>query len=305
MRETVVESREPAFTWIDVTDPSPAELAALAREHQLHPVTLKDCLDPEHLPKFEKLGPLTFAIVRAFDESAPADADNVREMTRKVALFVGAGLLITVHRKPQAYLEGVKERVTHTLAGQDRPAAAVTAALIEAVLQTFRRPLEAAETAADTFEEKLFEHEDVTGVIRQVYTMKRRVTVMRWMMRHTRDVIPRLGADVGELGPVYQDLRETADQLYFTASELIEDVNHLLDLQLSMAAHKTNEVMTVLTIFSVFFLPLTFIVGIYGMNFQHIPEIHAWGKWGYPFSWALMIGASAAIALWFRRKGWL
>ena len=81
------------------------------------------------------------------------------------------------------------------------------------------------------------------------------------------------------------------------------DVTNLLNMQLALAAHRTNEVVQVLTIFSAFFLPLTFIVGIYGMNFEHMPEITH--PLGYPVVWIVMIAVSAAIWSWFRRRGWM
>jgi magnesium transporter len=88
--------------------------------------------------------------------------------------------------------------------------------------------------------------------------------------------------------------------LYGTANE---DCSHLMNIYLSLASHKTNEVMRVLTIFSAFFLPLTFIVGIYGMNFEFMPEIHK--RLAYPIVWVGMLTIVALIYLWFRRKRWL
>jgi magnesium transporter len=304
MRETVVQTSEPPFAWIDVTDPDPAELTAIAREFNLHPVAVKECLDPAHLPKFEKQGPLAFIILRAFDAEAGPDADNVREATRKVALFVGRDVLLTIHRKSQPYVDAVKARASAVIAGSDRPAHALTAALMDAVLQTFRAPMEAAERAVEDFEESLFDQEDISKVVRQVYLTKRRISITKWTMRHTSDVIEAFAVGTGS-GPVVQHLKELADQLFFIADELLEDVHQLLNLQLSMAAHRTNQSMSVLTVFSAFFLPLTFIVGVYGMNFEFMPEIHVFGRWGYPFAWGLMLLASATIAIWFRRKGWL
>jgi magnesium transporter len=76
-----------------------------------------------------------------------------------------------------------------------------------------------------------------------------------------------------------------------------------VQLAISVASQRTNEVIRVLTIFSVFFMPLTFIVGIYGMNFRTMPEIE-W-VWGYPFAWGIMISVTLAIGLWFKRRGWL
>jgi magnesium transporter len=103
--------------------------------------------------------------------------------------------------------------------------------------------------------------------------------------------------------PLYQDLRENAESMHFYADELVEDVNNLLSIQLALASHRTNEVVRVLTVFSVFFLPLTFIVGVYGMNFHYMPELRE--RWGYP---AVLVGmglVTLVIYLWFRRRGWL
>ena len=90
-----------------------------------------------------------------------------------------------------------------------------------------------------------------------------------------------------------QDLRENAESMHFYADELLEDVNNLLNMQLALAAHRTNEVVQVLTVFSAFFLPLTFIVGVYGMNFEHMPELPH--RLGYPAVWVVMIAVSLAI----------
>jgi len=100
-----------------------------------------------------------------------------------------------------------------------------------------------------------------------------------------------------------QDLRENAESMHFYADEMLEEVNNLLQMQLSIAAHRTNDVMRILTVFSAFFLPLTFIVGVYGMNFQHMPELPL--VWGYPLVWGIMLSVVAGIWLWFRRRGWL
>jgi magnesium transporter len=100
-----------------------------------------------------------------------------------------------------------------------------------------------------------------------------------------------------------QDLRENAESSHFYADELLDDVNNLLHMQLALAGHRTNEVVKVLTVFSAFFLPLTFLVGVYGMNFRYMPELEA--RWGYPAAWALMLVISLGIYVWFRRRRWL
>ena len=91
--------------------------------------------------------------------------------------------------------------------------------------------------------------------------------------------------------------------MHFFAEELLEDVNNLLSIQLALASHRTNEVVRILTVFSVFFLPLTFVVGIYGMNFQFMPELRE--RWGYPAVMGAMGFVTLVILLWFRKRGWL
>jgi magnesium transporter len=102
---------------------------------------------------------------------------------------------------------------------------------------------------------------------------------------------------------LFRDVQENVESYHFYADELLDDTNTVLNVQLSLATHRTNEVMRVLTVFSVFFLPLTFIVGIYGMNFQFMPELRA--RWGYPAILVAMGIVTLAIYLWFRRRGWL
>lgn len=303
MRQVVMELSEPRFRWIDVVNPTPAELEELAAEHDLPPHAVQDCLEPEHLPKHERLGQRVFMIVRAYDERATHAADTVQQLTRKVAVFVSDDLLLSVHRVEQRFLDDLKRELPARLAGKPDPGERVVAALLDATLDTYWPPLDEAERTVAHFEHRLFERRDVTQLIREVYLLKRKVTALRWMGRHTLDLIQKLKASSEAHAPRLLDLKENAEGLYFAADELLEDVNNLVNLQLSLAAHQTNEVMRVLTVFSVFFMPLTFVVGIYGMNFDFMPELKH--RWGYPGVLGLMALLSAGIYTWFKRRGWL
>ena len=98
MQHTVYHSDQPPFTWIDVTAPSPAELQELAARYNLPATAVEDCLDPEHLPKYERFHDSIFLILRVFDPVAPGSAGTVQELTRKIALFLRAEVALTVHR---------------------------------------------------------------------------------------------------------------------------------------------------------------------------------------------------------------
>jgi len=296
MIQRVVQT--PAFTWLDATNPTPEELSELTKQYALHPSSVQDCLEPMHLPKYERIGATVFLIVRAYDEDTGPDADSAQKLTRKVAVFIQEHLVLTIHRKGQRYLTELRA-ATPADAQRDT----VLYDLLHGVLQSYRAPLEDAETQVAHFEEHLFENEEVADIIRSIHLLKRRVTVIRWMVRRTQELLQELKPLSEKSAPALRDVLDRAAGLYFAADELLDDVNNLLNVQLSLAAHRTSEVMRVLTIFSVFFMPLTFIVGIYGMNFEHMPELK-W-RWGYGAAMGLMACASLGIFLWFRRKGWM
>lgn len=304
---TVVSSNDPPFTWLDVVSPAPGELGEIARRYGLHSMSMEDSLDPEHLPKYERIGSTTFMIVRAFDTAAPDDCSTLHEMTRKVAIFYGDDFFITIHRTEQPFLTALQQKHRSTTPpGGERRKSFLPRLLIDLIneaIATFEKPLEVAETAVDTFEATVFGDQELTDLLRRMFLVKRRATQIRRMLSHTRDAVQKLVPASEPTAPLYQDLRENAQSIHAYADELLDDVNNLLSIQLALASHRTGEVVRVLTVFSVFFLPLTFIVGIYGMNFAFMPELRH--RWGYP---GVMIGmgiVTLAIYLWFRRRGWL
>ena len=309
MRQVVLETDNPRFRWIDVSGPTPEELEALAAEHGLHPLSVQDCLDPEHRPKYERIDETTFVILRAIDERAGPRDDTMQKTTRKVALFFNKELLVTVHRAPMGFLDAIKTKAegNRTPKLQGLPACAPhVIAIVNGVIDTFWPPLDAAESAISALEERPVGYKDRAHVIHEIFHLKRRINALRLTARHTLETVKRLtapGEDHLPSSPFLNDLRENAETLYFATDEIMEDVNSLLSLELAAADHDTNQVMRVLTIFSAFFLPLTFIVGVYGMNFDVMPELR-WSL-GYPAVLGVMFLTCLGIYLWFRRKGWM
>jgi len=304
MRQVVLET--PHFKWVDVSGPSSEELEALAAEYGIHPLSVQDCLEPEHLPKYEKIGAITFLILRSYDENAVADADTVHKLTRKVALFFNSQVLVTVHRVEQRFLEELKREPPRPLSKSEPPCALHVLAIANGVIDSFWKPVEEAETRISVIEERQVRPRDRSRFVHEVFHLKRRINAMRSTTRHTLETVRKLAAAGEEhvpSSPRLTDLRENAESLYFATDELLEDANSLISLTLAAADHETNQVMRVLTVFSAFFLPLTFLVGVYGMNFDLMPELR-W-RFGYPLVWGAMIACSLGIYLWFRRKDWL
>lgn len=308
MLRTVLQSSSPPLTWLDLAEPSRADLEEIARRYGFPETAVQDCLDPEHLPKIERFDGLQgFAILRGHDEKASFDADTIQALTRKVAIFWGADFLITIHRKEQPYLAAVMAQAARFAPPSDMTSTSLIAKLLAmlagAVVASYEAPLEDAEVRMDAIENKLLSRTNVSAQLQDMYTIKRRVSLGKRLLWRTITVTHRLPLGEDRTLPLLQDLRENAESMHFYADELLEDINNLLAMQLSLAAHRTNEVIQVLTVFSAFFLPLTFIVGIYGMNFDFMPELDQ--RWGYPAVIGVMAFISLGIWYWFRKRGWL
>jgi magnesium transporter len=310
---TVVDKSEPRFTWLDVVDPTREELSELVADYGLPPLSVNDCLDPEHLPKYEAFDNHSFVILRAVDADAPPNADTVQQLTRKLAVFAGPAFVITIHRKDQPWLTTLQERGLANVplkyaTKSEGIQVHLLAQLFNAALDTYQRPLEEVEHTLDGLDSKTFEGRVQSGEafradLRAIHSIKRRVTLCKRLLWRTVDVTQRMVPSGGKAAALLRDVQENAESYHFYADELLDDANTLLSVQLSLASHRTSEVMRVLTVFSVFFLPLTFIVGIYGMNFDYMPELRH--PWGYPAVMALMAVVTFAIYRWFRRNGWL
>src|SRR4051812_22679721 len=171
----IINSAAPPFVWVDVVDPTPDELADVARHYNLHPTSVEDSLEPEHLPKYERIGSTTFMIVRAIDTDSRADCSTLHELTRKVAIFYGTDFLITIHRTEQPFLTEIVQEYANTAlpAGVDERRKGFLPRLliyiVNGAIATYQKPLEDAETAIDMFEATVFGEHEFTGLLRRIY----------------------------------------------------------------------------------------------------------------------------------------
>lgn len=313
MAEITTLKTKTGFQWIDIFNPKKTDIEELAKQYGLHSTSVQDCLDPEHLPKFEKLSTYSFIILRAYDEKSHIDSDAVEELTRKIAIFYTNQFVITIHRKDQTFLAQLREKWKIEFESRDDISSSILLAdIMKRIFLTYEQPIDEGLTQLEHHEMGIFNAPGSKPfTLESGYFLKRRAFVFKRVLRLSFDVLLKISG-AGEVSgtPYYQDLRETLDSLYFYADELVESVNALLNLHISMqqqktneASHRTNEVMRILTIFSVFFMPLNFLASIYGMNFSHMPELQL--KYAYPAVLLVMFATALAIYLWFRRKGWM
>jgi magnesium transporter len=311
MQKVIFEDSATGFRWIDFSNPTREDLIEASVSYGLHPTSVHDCLDPHHLPKFERIGDVCFLIIRSYDETCNAEADSVRDLTRKVALFAGKDFLLTIHRKEQPFLERIKAEWLQPAdrAALTAPEGLIVAQILRASLACYEAPLVTLQNHLEVFEEGVFAVNRAKASLKDGFLIKRKASVFRRMLRLLSEVIPKLDLVPGGSPPVVQDLRETAEKLIFQSDDIIDSITGLVSLYLSIstkkmeeASFRTNEVMRVLTVFSVFFLPLNFIAGVYGMNFHHMPELET--RHGYFVVLGVMALVCLSIFWWFRRKGW-
>ncbi len=285
--------------WIDLLDPTEGEMAQVAERHGLHPAVVRDFLNQPHLPKFERLPGQQLLILRAYDEVAKR-GDTIQAMTRRLVLLRMEGVLITVHRRDQPFFLEVAAQAEHGPAL--RPEQLVLA-LCAGAVKTFEEPLRESEEKLDHIEAALFNRKAPSLGVKQVYGLKRRSAVVKRTLARTAQALSAMKDQVPDDLGLLADVVEESDRLHTWADELLESATHLMNLEINLASQRTNEVMRVLTVFSAFFLPLTFIAGVYGMNFKRMPELDH--PFGYPLAVAGMLLTALGIWAWFRRKGWL
>jgi len=299
--EVRFEGDPPVPIWIDVSDPAEGELDGLRERYSLPDTLVADCLQPFHLPKHEQSGDLTFLFVRSYDSEAGECEASVQNVTKGVGVFLGNRFLISVHRGTPAFLGPILAKYGNA----DEPAYLLVAMLeiLLGAVETYQAPLEEAEAQVHVFESSVLTDRRDTAHWDAVFRTQARLTIIKRMLWHTLNAVQKFVPRSDRNLPLCQDLRERIESLLFFTDNLLEDLRNLLAVQLSLAANDTNDVMRTLATASVFFMPLTFIVGVYGMNFQSIPELH-W-RYGYLFVWATCALITIGLYRWFRNKHWM
>lgn len=287
------------LNWIDLCNPSKEELDEIINNFKLPQSAVEDCLEPEHLPKIEKFDNSLFVITRHFDKKSEEKDDDVQKLTRKIAFFLTDNNIITIHRQLPDFWQSMIEELSNK--NLKKPEEAMIHVFYK-VLDSYDKVLQDSEKQLEDLEGRLFHQNTGTQTLQKINLIKKKLSVIKHILGNTHTVIFRI-PQTKETASLIQDLREELEAVLYRTSSLLDEANNLLQLYISMASHKTNETVRVLTVFSVFFMPLTFIVGIYGMNFKFMPELGM--KYGYAGVWVVMICVILIIYTYFKKKGWL
>ncbi len=293
------------FKWIDIENPSQEDLLKLAHEYPVPLQTLTTCLAAEHLPKCEVFHDVLFFIIRHHDINLKNKAATVQELTTKLVFFVGKDFVITLHRMPLPYVTDKKNKIQF----EQTSLLSLVKSLCLHTLKTFEAPLDELDSKTEVIEGRVFSL-NRRNILREGYIIKRKISSYRKIFKFTVDIFQKIPTVVDIPTKELSAIKDILDKHTFYADNIHEEITGLLSLHLSLmsqktneASYRTNEVMRVLTVFSIFFLPLNFIAGIYGMNFENMPEL----RWthGYFLTLFVMFLVVSGITLWIYRKGWL
>ncbi|MGZ5189721.1 MAG: magnesium transporter CorA family protein [Flavisolibacter sp.] len=286
--------------WIEITDPTTQEMESISKEYNLHYQLVRDCMQPDHLPKFDSADDVNFLILRYYSHASDINMATIQELSNKIAVFYTPEFLITIHKEPIQFLAQIQEKYIDK--GKCSSAEEVVTKILWYALETFDDPAQRLSERVDFFENKIHLKTVSNDEIAALYYIKRQASISHKILMLMSEPINHIRT-IPKDDPSLQDVKDQHLKILTLYNQILEDVNNLMNLYMSFSSQKTNEVMKVLTIFSVFFMPLTFIVGIYGMNFRFMPELDT--KWGYPGVIVLMIIVTFTIYQWFKRKKWL
>ena len=279
------------FHWVDLENPKMAELTQLMTNYGLSGHLMEDLLQVGHLPKFEKVGEFNFLILRAFSVKENGKFTTISELTNKIGFFYTNEVLLTVHQKPFTFLAEIPGHFDHP--------EALILKIADHMLDSYQAPADWLSEQMDHFEADIFLKNGKHFSVERLYFAKAKARACKKVMLMTQTLLYHMQVQTSNENDL-QDLRETVSSLLLQFEDFLDEANSLLNIYLSSTSQKTNEVMKLLTIFSAFFLPLTFIVGVYGMNFDVLPELR-W-EYGYYIIWGIMLAVSIAIFGWFKRR---
>ncbi len=298
-------SSPPTVSWLHFMGDNQAdELERLSHQLSIHPLIIEDILHTRQRPKMDDMGDYVFMILKYWHWK-----DDREELAmEQVSLIIGKNYLLSFQESAIDIFKPVRERIISTIGKIHRSGSDYLAyTLIDAIVDHYFEVLESIEDNIEALEETIIQTYSPDGQ-EKIHLLKRQLLTLRksiWPLREIFNLI-QLGDVVlmNESTKIYfRDVHDHTMELMDSIDTCRDILASLMDIYLSSISNHLNEVMKVLSLIATIFIPLTFIVGIYGMNFRFMPELE-W-KWGYPIIWGIMIASATTMIVYFRKKHWL
>ena len=293
------------ITWVDVGGVHDlAVIEAIGQRFQLHPLLLEDIVNTDQRPKLDDYETYYYVVLKMCYAGQRREDIHVEQ----VSLILGTTFVLSFQENGGDVFDPVRERL-RTGKGRIRQSGAdyLLYRLMDGIVDHYFEVMETLGEKVETVQDELLDNPQ-PELLRSIHALKRELIFLRRAVWPCREVMSSLERSESSLvqGATKLYIRDVYDhvvQILDTIEALREMVTGMLDIYLSSISYRLNAVMKVLTVITTIFMPLTFIVGIYGMNFQYMPELES--RWGYPAVLLVMVSIAAGMLMFFKRKKWL
>lgn len=294
-----------SVVWVDMEEPTAADEEVLLNVFKFHPLTIEDCRENRHYPKIEEFPEYLYFIVHGVSANTNPERFNTIELDG----FLGPNYVITYHHDMFRSINNVKKQLSTSPVACQRGAAFLLHQILDQLVDYYSPVLDDFDERITALEDDIFTlRRPNNSILEQIMELKRSVLRLRRISAKQQDIFYRMSR--GEVHmipqpmlPFYRDIHDHLIRVTDLSENYRDLLGGALDAYLSVVSNRMNEIMKVLTIFSAIMLPLTFIAGVYGMNFEHMPELATQN--GYFVVWAIMITVAVGMLIFFWRRGWI
>ena len=294
-----------AVIWVDMESPTEADEQVLLNVFRFHPLTVEDCRENRHYPKVEEFDGYIYFIVHG----VTADTSSASFNTIELDGFLGRNYVITYHHDFFRSIANVKQLLRTSPVACQRGTPFLLHQILDQVVDYYSPVLDDFDERIDQLEDNIFNlGRPNNKILSEIMELKRSVLRLRRISVKQMDILHRMSR--GEFAlipdvmrPFYRDVYDHLVRVVDLSENYRDLISGSLEAYLSVVSNRLNEIMKVLTIFSAIMLPLTFIAGVYGMNFDNMPELHS--RYGYFTVLIIMIVVAIGMLLFFKRRGWI
>jgi len=296
--------------WVDLlgeTDEQIAEVkSVLLNVFKFHHLTVEDCLETRNQPKVEAFSDYLYFIVHGIK---PEETNSANFLTKELDGYLGDNYVVTFHNERFQSIKEVKRQIHNNTFACRRGAAYLLHQILDVLVDLYMPVVDDFDVSINDLEERVFAmRQGSDAILEEIMDLRRSVTRLKRISARQLDVLYRISH--GEfpqipdnLLPFYRDVHDHLQRISDLSENYRELVAGLFDIHFSVVASKTNDIIKFLTIFSAIWLPLSFIAGVYGMNFENMPELKT--RYGYFVVLGIMFLVTVSLLVYFWRKGWI
>jgi len=289
--------------WADVSDPTSEDFDALVEEFGFHQLSIEDCRHEHQRPKVEEFPGYYFIVLYEAELVGPTDRLELRELN----IFLGKNFLVTVHSRPIRAIETAMRLWHEWLDRSEQGSGLLAYLLIDAIVDDYLPLLDLVSERMDDLEDSIF-GEFSSAAIEEIFSIKKKLLYLRRAITPLRDVFNTLLRREQAIFPreihfYFQDVFDHLIRVADTIDTLRDMLSSTMDAYLSVAGNRMNQIMKRLTSVSTILMSVTLIAGIYGMNFDYMPELKL--RYGYVLAMGSMVAVGLGLYLYLKKVKWL